>query len=227
MPFLFLLCVAVFIYFKYNPFQFPYFKHEFDVSGRRLPKIEDLIDEFIMENGFDVIKEHQKEIRQWHRRAEEIISHSIIKPYRRWQYQKAADDENAYIFITTRSQVRYRQVNYRAIAYKSGVMIDRYTFEYDDLERRNIKLSKINYETTLNSYDSQNQRGLLTTKLRLSIMERDNYTCQECGKFMPDEVGLQIDHIKPIKMGGKTVASNLQVLCSKCNGRKSDKYREQ
>ena len=54
-----------------------------------------------------------------------------------------------------------------------------------------------------------------------SIAERDNYTCQICGKYMPDGVGLHIDHIVPIKKGGKSVPSNLRVLCSKCNGRKS------
>ena len=48
-------------------------------------------------------------------------------------------------------------------------------------------------------------------------------TCQNCGKYMPDGVGLQIDHIIPISKGGKTVASNLQVLCSKCNGRKGNR----
>ena len=53
--------------------------------------------------------------------------------------------------------------------------------------------------------------------------ERDNYTCQICGKYMPDEVGLHIDHIVPVAKGGKTVPSNLQVLCSKCNSSKGAK----
>ena len=44
-----------------------------------------------------------------------------------------------------------------------------------------------------------------------------------CGKYMPDEVGLHIDHIIPVAKGGKTVPSNLQVLCSKCNGNKGTK----
>ena len=35
--------------------------------------------------------------------------------------------------------------------------------------------------------------------------------------------GLHIDHIVPVSKGGKTVPSNLQVLCSKCNGNKSNK----
>lgn len=63
----------------------------------------------------------------------------------------------------------------------------------------------------------------MTKELRKEIMERDNYTCGICGKYMPDEVGLHIDHIVPVAKGGKTVRSNLQVLCSKCNGRKSDR----
>ena len=63
-------------------------------------------------------------------------------------------------------------------------------------------------------------------KLRKQIMERDNYTCQICQKHMPDEVGLQIDRIIPISKGGKTVASNLRVLCNKCNGSKGAKLED-
>ena len=54
-------------------------------------------------------------------------------------------------------------------------------------------------------------------------MIRDNYTCQICGKYMPDGVGLHIDHIIPVSKGGKSVESKLQVLCSKCNGSKSNR----
>ena len=54
-------------------------------------------------------------------------------------------------------------------------------------------------------------------------MIRDDYTCQICVKYMPDEVGLQIDHIIPVSKGGKTIPSNLQTLCSKCNGKKANK----
>ena len=54
----------------------------------------------------------------------------------------------------------------------------------------------------------------------------DNYTCRMCGKYT-DGVGLQIDHIMPVSKGGKSVPSNLQVLCSKCNGRKSGRLFQQ
>lgn len=63
----------------------------------------------------------------------------------------------------------------------------------------------------------------MTKQLRGKIAKRNNYTCQHCGKYMPDGVGLQIDHIVPISKGGKSIPENLQVLCSKCNGSKSNK----
>ena len=67
------------------------------------------------------------------------------------------------------------------------------------------------------------QRNKMTREFRQSIMKRDNYTCKMCGKYMPDEVGLHIDHIIPVSKWGESIPSNLQVLCSKCNGKKSAK----
>ena len=78
-------------------------------------------------------------------------------------------------------------------------------------------LKEINYETTTQKYFANNQRKLMTQELRQKIIRRDNYTCQKCGKYMPDQVGIHVDHILAIKNGGKTVESNLQVLCDKCN----------
>ena len=78
-------------------------------------------------------------------------------------------------------------------------------------------LQEIGYETTRENYFSKEQRKLMTKELRHKVIVRDNYTCQICGKYMPDEVGLHVDHIVAIKNGGKTVESNLQVLCDKCN----------
>lgn len=69
----------------------------------------------------------------------------------------------------------------------------------------------------------EHERNKITPALREKIKQRDNYTCQLCGKQMFDNVGLHIDHIIPISKGGKTVESNLQVLCSVCNLKKSDK----
>ena len=76
---------------------------------------------------------------------------------------------------------------------------------------------------TYDQYHREDQRKALTKDLREMIKQRDKYTCQICGKKMFDEVGLHIDHIIPVSKGGKSIPSNLRVLCSKCNGRKGAK----
>ena len=97
-----------------------------------------------------------------------------------------------------------------------------FSCDFNYLNTRYQKLRRIDHSCTLKQYHSKNQRKLMTRELRERIMRRDNYTCQICGKYMPDEVGLHIDHIIPVSKGGKSIASNLQVLCSKCNGHKSN-----
>ena len=52
--------------------------------------------------------------------------------------------------------------------------------------------------------------------LRWEVWERDDFRCQECGCRRD----LTIDHIKPERRGGKTVAKNLQTLCRSCNSKK-------
>lgn len=135
-----------------SPFVYPYYTKDFDVSGKRKPDTENLIEQFICDGGFSEIANHSKRIDIWKIECAEYIA-------------------------------------------------------------------KLNL---LNKY-RQKQCKLMTKQLRDSIAERDNYTCQICGKYMPDSVGLQIDHIIPVAKGGKSIPSNLQVLCSKCNGSKSDK----
>ena len=52
------------------------------------------------------------------------------------------------------------------------------------------------------------------------------FTCALCGKKFSNRIMLQVDHIKPMNKGGKTILDNLQILCRVCNGKKSDKYGE-
>lgn len=206
-----------------SPFSYPYFIHEFNVSGKRSPQIDDLLDTFLISGGIEHIQNHQRKIDQWKQDSYQRIEHSLLKKYRKRQYEQVLDDNKAFVFNFVRSQTRYKQKNYVKSSYKVNVEINSFAYSYEYIQQRYNDLASIGFESTLRKYHSKNQRKMVTRELREEIMRRDNYTCQICGKYMPDEVGLQVDHIIPIAKGGKSVVSNLRVLCSKCNGSKSDK----
>lgn len=215
--------IALVIAFFRSPFAYPRYTYYFDVTGKRNINTEDYVDDYLINNGMDNIDVHYQKIENWKKECQAKIAKSIMPKYRERQYLRAIDDEHAYHFIFTRSQTRYKQMNYVKMPYTvDNVYTDIY-YDYDALADRNKQLAEIGYECRLRAYHSKKQRQLMTPELRHKIAVRDNYTCQICGKYMPDGVGLQIDHIIPVAKGGKTVPSNLQVLCSKCNGRKSAK----
>lgn len=60
------------------------------------------------------------------------------------------------------------------------------------------------------------ERAKVSNAMRSHIFERDGYKCLCCGKSM-NEAELEIDHIIPISIGGKSVEDNLQTLCKACN----------
>lgn len=212
----------LYLIFK-SPFKYPYFVYSFDVSGKRKPDVENLIDNFLNQKNFIIIKRHNEKIEQWKIESQRNIEKSKLKKYRAEQYKKSLDDKRAYNFFLKRNQTRYKQINYIRTPYKVIQTVGSFSCDYNFLFERKEQLKAINYACTLKEYNSKNQRKLMTKDLRRKIIIRDKYTCQLCGKYMPDEVGLHIDHIVSISKGGKTVPANLQVLCSKCNGSKSNK----
>lgn len=56
----------------------------------------------------------------------------------------------------------------------------------------------------------------MTNKLRFEILKRDEFKCQYCGKTSPDVI-LEVDHIFPVALGGKTLKDNLITSCRSCN----------
>lgn len=57
-----------------------------------------------------------------------------------------------------------------------------------------------------------------TVKLsRKSVLARDNFTCQYCGRREKD---MTVDHVIPRKNGGKTEWENLVCSCKTCNSKK-------
>lgn len=60
---------------------------------------------------------------------------------------------------------------------------------------------------------------IISRKMFLRIVRRDNQTCQICGRTLKEDE-IEIDHIIPFSKGGPTEESNLRVLCKDCNRKK-------
>lgn len=61
--------------------------------------------------------------------------------------------------------------------------------------------------------------------LRFDVFQRDEHTCQYCGRSAPD-VELELDHIHPVAEGGTDDLDNLTTSCFDCNRGKSAKIIE-
>ena len=217
-----LLVVFVFLLLK-SPFKYPYYTLTFDVSGKRSPKVGDFIDSHLINYGFNEFSKHWQVVEQWKEDSKELISKCKLKKLRKEQFEKIIDDDHMFCFKLVRKQTRYKQAYYVKSSYSVYATVAKYYYNLKEIQQRFDALAKIDFECTLSEYYSKDQRKKMTKALRDEIAKRDNYTCQICGKYMPDGVGLHINHIIPIKKGGKSIPSNLQVLCSKCNGKKSNK----
>jgi 5-methylcytosine-specific restriction endonuclease McrA len=57
---------------------------------------------------------------------------------------------------------------------------------------------------------------------RFDVIKRDGYKCVICGKD-GRQSRLEVDHIRPVSLGGNSDMSNLQTLCFDCNRGKRDK----
>jgi 5-methylcytosine-specific restriction endonuclease McrA len=68
------------------------------------------------------------------------------------------------------------------------------------------------------------QKRTIPLKLRLKVLQRDNFKCVYCGASPATDPNIQlhIDHIVPFSTGGKTELGNLQTLCQNCNWGKGD-----
>ena len=67
------------------------------------------------------------------------------------------------------------------------------------------------------------KRKGISNGLRWKVLQRDNFTCQYCGRHAPD-VALEIDHIIPVAKGGTNDILNLVTACYECNHGKGAKY---
>lgn len=114
------------------------------------------------------------------------------------------------------------EVNYRSA--KGNVDESRYgSYSFDDLVALYKEWQSGNkYEET-----KRQERKIMNDDIRYNVLKRDNFTCKLCGASAKDGAKLHVDHIIPVSKGGKTVMSNLQTLCDRCNIGKSNKMENE
>jgi hypothetical protein len=66
-----------------------------------------------------------------------------------------------------------------------------------------------------------NTRRKISKGLREKILDKYGNKCAFCGT----SENLEIDHIKPVSMGGDNSEENLRVLCQSCNGKRNSSLR--
>ena len=215
-----------------TPFEYPHVIVCFDISGKRQPVYEEYVDEWIIGlfgHRQGIKDEYNRVLKVWDSECKHYLEHCILwKSHREDIYNKMRqsviqNDYRMFRFIFNRDQTRYYQKDYQKYAYTVQNTDYVLSFSLKELLEIDDELEEICYATTRAKWCAKNQRKLMTKELKDRIKKRDNYTCQICGKYMPDEIGLHIDNIITIKKGGKSIESNLQVLCDKCNLSKGKK----
>jgi tetratricopeptide (TPR) repeat protein len=79
-----------------------------------------------------------------------------------------------------------------------------------------------NPSLSLNMVEVQKSVRRISKSLRFDVFQRDNHTCQYCGRKAPD-VELEVDHLVPVAQGGTDEFDNLMTSCKECNSGKSAK----
>ena len=88
----------------------------------------------------------------------------------------------------------------------------RYHYHHQKLQIIGLK------EPVFISYEKQDSRNF-SSEVRKAVYERDGGKCRKCGSSH----NIHYDHIIPHSKGGANTFENCQILCARCNVRKSNK----
>lgn len=133
------------------------------------------------------------------------------------------------VWIRKGRQPRRREMNDKAVSSISSGTYLRKFGRWSNALRRFVEYinavdeASLSTDPVLNTKRHKTARDI-NLRLRFKVLRRDNFKCCSCGASPAKDPGveLHVDHIFPWSKGGETVLENLQTLCSKCNGGKSN-----
>jgi len=104
--------------------------------------------------------------------------------------------------------------------------LEAFVASFDNRETDHSKTMKETTVDTLLVASPKRHRTSRTIswRMRFLVMRRDDFKCRICGTSPALKPGtvLAVDHVVPWADGGETLTENLQTLCERCNGGKSD-----
>lgn len=67
-------------------------------------------------------------------------------------------------------------------------------------------------------WPARTAREPISPTVRFDVFRRDGFRCTICGLAATDVgVILEIDHIRPVRLGGRNEVTNLRTTCRECN----------
>ena len=73
------------------------------------------------------------------------------------------------------------------------------------------------WQLKINKRQSTSQRKPIPSSVKKAVWKRDGGKCVKCDS----EFEIEYDHIIPVTKGGSSTIENIQILCRKCNRKKS------
>ena len=144
-----------------------------------------------------------------------MLNTSVLVLNRHYQPIQVTSVRRAFVLLYV-GAARVIQPDYRTFDFESWALLGA---ACDDAVVRTVgRAIKVPRVILLQLYDR-----IPTTKVRFSrinIYARDNNTCQYCGRRLP-RTALNLDHVLPRALGGRTTWENVVCCCVPCNLRKA------
>lgn len=141
-PVLTVIAVFFYIFVLHSEFKYPYLVVKIDATGKEGCSVEDLIDEYIIENGIEIFNNHYSKVEYWKTDCEYKIAEHLFSSIKRKQYEKCLDDENMVKFRILSNGIRYKIIDGKRFPYRSekdimvkGVSINYILERYEELKK--------------------------------------------------------------------------------------------